>query len=92
LRVERAAKESVPVRDGEDVRGHLQRRTHHEERRRRHSRSAVLGSVGVQVHGVTGDGVAAGVWEDWETGALEERGPFHLDLATGILVDKWGIF
>jgi len=38
-RVERAAKESVPVRDGENVRGHLQRRTRHEERRRRHSRS-----------------------------------------------------
>ena len=38
-RVERAAKASVPVRDGEDVRGHLQRRTRHEERLRRHSRS-----------------------------------------------------
>ena len=39
-RVERAARESVPVRDGEDVRGHLQRRPRHEERRRRHRRSA----------------------------------------------------
>ena len=28
-RVELAAKESVPVRDGEDVRGHLQRRPRH---------------------------------------------------------------
>ena len=38
-RVERAAKESVPVRDGEDVRGHRKRRPRHEERRRWHSRS-----------------------------------------------------
>ena len=38
-RVERAAKESVPVRDGEDLRGHLQRCPRHEERRRRHSPS-----------------------------------------------------
>ncbi len=37
-RVERAAKESVPVRDGEDVRGHRKRRPRHEERRRRHRR------------------------------------------------------
>ena len=41
-RVDRAAKESVPVRDGEDIRGHLQRRTRHEERRRRHSRTPVV--------------------------------------------------
>ena len=34
-----AAKESVPLRDGEDVRGHRKRRPRHEERRRRHSRS-----------------------------------------------------
>ena len=27
------------MRDGEDVRGHVQRRPRHEERRRRHSRS-----------------------------------------------------
>ena len=38
-RVELAAKESVPVRDGEDVRGHRKRRPRHEERRRWHSRS-----------------------------------------------------
>ena len=38
-RVERVAKESVPVRDGEDARGYLQRRPRHEERRRRRSRS-----------------------------------------------------
>ncbi len=37
-RVERAAKESVPVRDGEDVRGYRKRRPRHEERRRRHRR------------------------------------------------------
>ena len=39
-RVERAAKESAPVRDGGDVRGHRKRRTRHKERRRRRSRSA----------------------------------------------------